>query len=127
MNEKKPRKLMVEVTGVIDAPAEKTWPLLRDSLAPKEVYGMTAAYQGGWWYRGEWTAEPDGERTRVTHRVYNVAQWMRWGVPLANRFFIGFTAHTRNGFEEAITEIARQLGTTARLAPSGPARGTVIR
>ncbi|GAA0984832.1 hypothetical protein GCM10009555_059270 [Acrocarpospora macrocephala] len=41
----KPLKLMVEVTGVIDAPAEKTWPLLRDSLAPKEVYGMTAAYR----------------------------------------------------------------------------------
>ena len=112
----KPGKLLVEVAGVIDAPAEQAWPLLRSRLAPTEETGMTAANQGGWWYRGEWSAEPDGDRTRVVHRVYNVAQQGRWAVPLANRFFIGFTAATRLGFERAITDVAQQLGATAHLS-----------
>jgi hypothetical protein len=58
---------------------------------------------------GEWSARPDGNRTLVTHRVYDVAQGMRWGVPLANRFFIGFTEKTRNGFERTIIDVACDL------------------
>ncbi len=51
----------------------------------------------------------------MTHRVFNVAQWMRWGVPLANRLFIGFEDNTRTGFEQGLNEIAQRLGTTARM------------
>jgi hypothetical protein len=110
-------KLLVEVTGVVEAPADKVWPLLRRAIPFTEENGTTAAHQGGWWYRGEWSAHPDGNRTLVTHRVYNVAPAMRWAVPLANRFFIGFTQKTRNGFQYTITEISEQLDTNAYLTP----------
>jgi hypothetical protein len=42
---------------------------------------------------------------------------MRWGVPLANRFFIGFAQKTRNGFQHTVTEIAQQLDTNGYLTP----------
>jgi hypothetical protein len=42
---------------------------------------------------------------------------MRWGVPLANRFFIGFARNTRNRFQHTITDVARQLDTTGYLIP----------
>lgn len=100
---------------MIDAPVDQVWQELRSAIGATETEGTTLAHQGGWWYRGEWSAEPDGAGTRVTHRVFNVAQWMRWGVPLANRFFIGFREVTRTGFEQGINDIARRLGTTARL------------
>jgi hypothetical protein len=108
-------KLLVEVAGLIDAPVDRVWPELRATVSSTETEGTTLAHQGGWWYRGEWSAEPDGGGTRVTHRVINVAQWLRWMVPLANRFFVGFEETTRTGFEQGITDIARRLGTTARL------------
>lgn len=109
------KKLMVEVAGQIDAPLDRVWPELRAGIAATETEDTTLAYQGGWWYRGEWSAAPDGSKTLIIHRVFNVAAWLRWGVPLANRFFIGFAESTRTGFEQGITEIASRLGTTARL------------
>ncbi|WP_175047909.1 hypothetical protein [Microlunatus speluncae] len=112
------KKLMVEVAGRIDAPLDRVWPELKAGIAATETDGTTLAYQGGWWYRGEWSAESDGAGTLIIHRVFNVAAWMRWGVPLANRFFIGFRDTTRSGFEQAITEIARRLGTTATPQPT---------
>lgn len=108
-------KLMVDIAGVVEAPVDKVWPLLREAIPFTEENGTTVAYQGGWWYRGEWSAHLDGNRTLVTHRVYNVAPTMRWAVPLANRFFIGYAPKTRNGFQQAITEVARQLDTSGHL------------
>jgi hypothetical protein len=108
-------KLLVDVAGVIEAPVDKVWPLLRRAVPFTEENGTTAAHQGGWWYRGEWSAHAEGNRTLVTHRVYNVAPAMRWAVPLANRFFVGFAAKTRNGFEHTVTEISQQLGTSGYL------------
>lgn len=63
------------------------------------------AVQGGWWYRGEYrvTADPGG--SRVEHRVVNAAAWWRWGVPLANRFFIGFRGKVVAGFGRLIEEL----------------------
>lgn len=119
----KPGKLMIEVAAVIDAPVDRTWTLVRAGLSPTEENGTAAAHEGGWWYRGEWSAERDGSGTLVIHRVYNVAQSMRWGVPLANRFFVGFGESTRNEFERLILAVARQLGTTAsRVEIRRPAR-----
>jgi hypothetical protein len=110
-------KLLVDITGVIEAPIDKVWPLLRQAIPFTEESGTTAAHQGGWWYRGEWSAHPDGNRTLVTRRVYNVAPAMRWAVPLANRFFIGFAQKTRNGFQHTVTEISQQLDTNGYLLP----------
>lgn len=55
----------------------------------------------------------------IIHRVYNVARWLRWGVPLANRFFVGFREATSSGFEQGIAEVARRLGTGHRLVEVG--------
>jgi hypothetical protein len=118
MSKGQPPKLLVDVTGVIEAPINKVWPLFRRAVPSTEESGVTAAHQGGWWYRGEWSAHPHGNNTLVTHRVYNVAQGMRWGVPLANRFFIGFTEKTRNGFQRAITDVSQQLDTNGYLIPA---------
>ncbi|HUR05036.1 MAG TPA: hypothetical protein VM347_21010, partial [Nonomuraea sp.] len=63
-----------------------------------EVTDRSIAYQGGWWYRGEWSHSGHPQGTLVVHRVYNVAERMRWAVPVANRFFIGFDDATREGF-----------------------------
>ncbi|MEV0382979.1 hypothetical protein [Nonomuraea sp. NPDC050643] len=109
------KKLITEVSGVVTAPVEQVWRVLREDLPNWEAGDHTLAYQGGWWYRGEWSVFPDPEGTRVVHSVYNVAEWARWGVPLANRFFIGFAATTRASFAAGLTRIADRLGGSSRL------------
>ncbi|NBE97328.1 hypothetical protein FE391_33250 [Nonomuraea sp. KC401] len=103
------KRLLAEIAGHIDAPVDQVWPLLRSDLALTETDGRTAVSQGGWWYRGEWSATHDDAGTIIVHRVYNVARQMRWGVPLANRFFIGFPDKTRSGFEQILTRVAHAL------------------
>lgn len=110
-------KLLVDLAGVIEAPVDKVWPLLLRAIPFTEQDGTTAAHQGGWWYRGEWSAHPDGNRTLVTRRVYNIAPAMRWAVPLVNRFFIGFAQKVRDGFQRTVTEISQQLDTNGYLIP----------
>ncbi|SEG77494.1 hypothetical protein SAMN05444920_104498 [Nonomuraea solani] len=109
------KKLITEVSGVITAPVEQVWEALRKELPTWEPGDHVLAYQGGWWYRGEWSVLPDPDGTRVVHRVYNVAEWLRWMVPLANRFFIGFAAQTRTGFADGLARVAGHLGSSSRL------------
>ncbi|MER5620960.1 hypothetical protein [Streptosporangium sp. NPDC002544] len=80
-----------------------------------EVGEHTIAFQGGWWYRGEYAVEPHSEGALLTHRVRNVATWGRWGVPLANRFFMGFDRSTRDGFTAGLRRIGDELGCRTRL------------
>lgn len=110
------KKLLTEVSGVVAAPVEQVWRELLGDLPGQETGRHTLAHQGGWWYRGEWSVAPHPEGTRVVHRVYNVAEWMRWGVPLANRFFIGFEKQTRTAFAEGLAAIGERLGCPTRLA-----------
>lgn len=81
----------------------------------------TIATQGGWWYRGEYTLDPEGPHTRLTHRVYNVAgPASRWSVPLANRLFIGFGAQTRTAFAQSVADLGLRLDCRAHpLDPAG--------
>jgi hypothetical protein len=128
------KKLIAEVAGIVEAPVAKVFDELAGRLLPDgrragrftvedlpghtstvEVAGHAIAFQGGWWYRGEWSVEPHPEGALLVHRVFNVAQWMRWSVPLANRFFIGFAANTRQGFAERLGQIGRTLGCPTRL------------
>ena len=98
----KPPKLLYEVSGIVAAPPEAVAPLL-----PRTV-------QGGWWYRGEHLALPHPEGTRYVHRVYNVAQWWRWGVPLANRLFVGYHEKLRAGMRVGLAELGTRLGCATR-------------
>ncbi|RVX46142.1 hypothetical protein EDD27_8994 [Nonomuraea polychroma] len=112
------KRLITEVAGVVTAPVEQVWQILvgdRPAHVMKtEIGEHTVAYQGGWWYRGEWSVTRHPEGTRVDHRVYSVAG-PYWAVALANHLFIGFAERTRRSFAEGISRIADQLGCSARL------------
>lgn len=109
------RKPMIELTDTVDASVDRVLDLLARrfggvvGLDPARVeidreHGRFA-YQGGWWYRGEYEITEEAGRTRVTHRVFNVAGWgSKWAVPLANKFFIGFRTQTTAGFRELLRE-----------------------
>ncbi|KAA2265265.1 hypothetical protein F0L68_05135 [Solihabitans fulvus] len=111
---------MVQLSGTVDAPTARVIDLLARRLSgtpgldPARVEvdreRGRLAYQGGWWYRGEYdvVGEESGG-TRVTHRVYNVASpGSRWAVPLANRLFIGFREKTEAGFHELLREAGEE-------------------
>ncbi|WP_328451134.1 MULTISPECIES: hypothetical protein [unclassified Amycolatopsis] len=74
------------------------------------------AVQGGWWYRGEYRVTADPAGARVEHRVVDAATRGRWGVPLANRFFLGFRARTAVAFARMLEELDPPDGPEARLA-----------
>ncbi|MET8845867.1 hypothetical protein [Amycolatopsis sp. NPDC004625] len=106
-------KTLAEASGVVARPPGEVFERLRRWLAggghPMRMdvdrsQGFVAV-QGGWWYRGEYrvTADPGG--SRVEHRVVNAASWGRWGVPLANRFFIGFRGKVVAGFGRLLDEL----------------------
>ncbi|MEV0582674.1 hypothetical protein [Nonomuraea sp. NPDC050310] len=112
------KKLILEVSGVVEAPPAAVLRELNASIPDHGTTERTAtglSVQGGWWYRGEWHAEPYGTGTLVVHRVYNVATVARWGVPLANRLFIGYERTTRESFADGLRKIANRLNTSARL------------
>jgi hypothetical protein len=111
------KTLITEVSGVVAAPVEQVWPVLcGEHPLHRRTAEHTVAYQGGWWYRGEFSLAPDPEGTRVVHRVYNVADRMRWGVPLANRFFIGFDGRVRTMFADVMARMGGRLGCAVRLS-----------
>lgn len=109
------KQLIAEVAGVIAAPVEQVWPVLVDSTPRTELGEHSLAYQGDWWYRGEWSVTTDPEGTRLVHRVYNVAG-NYWAVALANRLFIGFGERTRRSFADALKRVGKRLGCATRLA-----------
>ncbi|MFD6067403.1 hypothetical protein [Amycolatopsis lurida] len=106
-------KLLVEVSGAVPAPVAEVFTRLAETLRAQpynpgfeiDAERHFLAQQGGWWYRGEYTVEEDPAGARVTHRVYNVATWSRWAVPLANRFFVGFAERVREGFDRMLGDL----------------------
>ncbi|MEJ3655246.1 hypothetical protein WEH80_19955 [Actinomycetes bacterium KLBMP 9759] len=56
--------------------------------------------QGGWWYRGEYTAERLGGEVRLVHRVFTIAKQGWWAPALANRLFIGYRAALQRGTDD---------------------------
>ncbi|MEV1002259.1 hypothetical protein [Nonomuraea sp. NPDC050202] len=129
------RKLITEVAGIVEAPASRVWDALAEELLPGgrrsgrftvedapghtstvEVAGHTISIQGGWWYRGEWSVEPHPQGALLVHRVFNVAQWMRWAVPLANRLFAGFAETTREGFAQLLANVGHRARAATRPA-----------
>jgi hypothetical protein len=99
---------MVEVSAVVAAPVLEYFDSRRGGHFPAveiDPPGRTVAIHGSWWYRGEYTVDDHPGGSRVTHRVYNVATWMRWGVPLANRLFIGYRSKVEAGFAEFLVRL----------------------
>jgi hypothetical protein len=82
-----------------------------------EVGPGRLAVQGGWWYRGEYHLTPDPRGTRLVYRVHNVAERMRWGVPLANRFFIGLRPSVRQAVAGLLGRVGAELGCRSELCP----------
>jgi hypothetical protein len=126
------KTLVTQVSGIVEAPAERVLAALAGIVAPAPPPPGTArrhahppprveaidggvAVQGDWWSRGEWTVAPHPEGALLVHRVYNVARRLRWGVPVANRFFIGFRRATRASFADGLRRLAAELGCAARL------------
>ncbi|WP_410627154.1 hypothetical protein [Amycolatopsis sp. cmx-8-4] len=110
-------KTLAEASGVVARPAAEVFEEVRRRVTGG--YPMRTeidpdrgflAVQGGWWYRGEYRVTADPAGTRVDHRVVNVASWGRWGVPLANRFFLGFRARTAVAFARMLEELGRPDG-----------------
>jgi len=103
-------KPLAEETGFVALPPaevrRRLVALLSGPHATRSGDGNVLAFQGEWWYRGEYTLDPRGQGTQVTYRVYNVATRARWAVPLINRLFIGFSQTTRKGFAEILKVIA---------------------
>ncbi|MFD0903016.1 hypothetical protein [Actinomadura sediminis] len=131
---RRPRPL-AEAAGIVEAPAARVWDALAAELLPDgrrtgrfrvqdapghtstvEVTGRTIAFQGGWWYRGEWSVEPHADGARIVHRVFNVARATRWAVPLANRMFVGFADDTRTAFIERLDRVGHRLNRPTRPA-----------
>lgn len=121
---------VTQASGVVDAPVERVRAVPAEIVAaaspshgtahahppPKvEAVDGGVAVQGDRSHRGEWTVSPRPGSALLVHRVYNVARWSRWGVPLANRFFIGFRQATRAGFADVLRRLAERVGGTARL------------
>jgi len=107
-------KALAEASGVVARPPGEVFDRLRGLLSggghPMRMdvdreRGFVAV-QGGWWYRGEYRVTPDPAGARVEHRVVNAASRGRWGVPLANRFFVGFRARTAAGFARLLEELS---------------------
>ncbi|MEV5717925.1 hypothetical protein AB0L41_28890 [Amycolatopsis mediterranei] len=87
---------------------ERLWRKLRGGYQMKMEVDRErgfVAVQGGWWYRGEYRVTADPAGARVEHRVVNAASRARWGVPLANRFFIGFRGAVAMGFAGLLDEL----------------------
>ncbi|RSM35162.1 hypothetical protein DMA12_45435 [Amycolatopsis balhimycina DSM 5908] len=106
-------KTLAEAAGVVARPPGEVFERLRRTLAGG-AYPMRMevdrergflAVQGGWWYRAEYRVTPDPAGARVEHRVLNVASRGRWGVPLVNRFFLGFRARTAVAFARMLEEL----------------------
>jgi hypothetical protein len=105
-------KTLAEASGVVARPPaevfERLWRKLRGGhpmrMEVDRERGFVAV-QGGWWYRGEYRVTTDPAGARVEHRVVNAASRGRWGVPLANRFFIGFRGAVAAGFAGLLDEL----------------------
>lgn len=80
-----------------------------------EVGADFLAVQGGWWYRGEYRLAPDPSGTLLVHQLRNVAERLRWGVPLANGFFRKTAPATHAGFAALLDRVSTELGCGARL------------
>lgn len=106
-------KMLAEAAGVVPRPPDEVFERLRGWLTAGghpmrmdvDADRGFVAVQGGWWYRGEYRVTADPAGSRVEHRVVNAAEWGRWGVPLANRFFLGYREKVAAGFAGLLREL----------------------
>ena len=107
--------LLGDVTGTLTGGPGRFTAALTGHTLTVDVTADTIAFQGGWWYRGEWTVTPHDEGALLTHRVHNAATRLRWGVPLANRFSLGIDERTRAHVRDTLARIGHTLECDVRL------------
>ena len=73
-------QVLRELNGRVGAPARQVFAELCERVDPQGESGIAvdrdalhAVVQGGYWYRGEYLVEPDGDGARVTLTIVNVA------------------------------------------------------
>lgn len=118
---------VVDLTGFVAAPAAQVWHLLVEArrrggggeVTVDEEHG-TVAVDGAWWYGGIDVVEPEGEGTRIVHRVVNKATGpLRL---LARAFLVRpYRRHAREDFAFLLGTIGQRLGCHTRIVdPDGP-------
>jgi hypothetical protein len=112
------RKLLFENQDAVEAEYAEVVEWYRSKLPGYEVQESTGrivfAYQGGWWYRGETTVQPVAKGTQITVQIYNVATYLGWAVPLANKFFIGAKLQYAKAFTDTLAQLRADLGLSPR-------------
>ncbi|MEV0896028.1 hypothetical protein [Actinoplanes sp. NPDC049802] len=114
---------LFEASATVRAPIEQVRPLIDGDWVAGAFLGGEQArayvevdhrpgvigFRGHWWYRGEISAEPAGDRTTLIYRVFNIARTSAWAVPLANRLFIGYRRTVRDGVDGLARRIEQHL------------------
>jgi hypothetical protein len=62
--------------------------------------------QGHWWYRGVYTIEPHKRGSLLVYRVYNVASYLRWAVPVMQS---GLPSQMNEGMQQLLTAVSDRL------------------
>ncbi|GAA4258838.1 hypothetical protein [Dactylosporangium darangshiense] len=118
------RRLLFEASAPVDAPLAAVLELVDGEWVADAMLVNTEArayvdvdhrpgvvgMQGHWWYRGEISAGPDGDRAVLTYRVFNIARRAAWAVPMANRFFIGYRKKVTDSVADLARKVERHLG-----------------
>ncbi|MFE3557303.1 hypothetical protein ACFXKW_20910 [Streptomyces sp. NPDC059193] len=120
------KKHLLTLQGIVEAPVDRVTPLVLSVPATEgatveiDPSVRTVAVQGGWWYRGETSVTQAPGGSLITQKIYDVAQWMRWAVPLASRIPLREAPAT---FTRRLETVGRRLGVNAYpLSPDKTAR-----
>jgi hypothetical protein len=105
------------VTGgvVVDSEPGDDFAVVRDGsrlTVTVDRAARSVAQQGEWWYRGVTSVEPDPRGSRVTYRIFNVAQGHGWAVRFVSRGPLNAAPRL---FAETVRDLGEQLGVPARV------------
>ncbi|MDG4858606.1 hypothetical protein P8605_10655 [Streptomyces sp. T-3] len=104
------RTLLAEAIGHTNLPVPEVHRTLvakfSDGYLTVDRTDTLVSAKGGWWALREYHLAPEGPGTRVTLRVFNVADRARWAVPLVNKFFMGFPQAMQGELDEMLRSLA---------------------
>jgi hypothetical protein len=115
-------RLLLTLEGVVEAPVDRVADvvLVGSSAGHTEIdrAARMIAVWGDWWFRSETVLEPDGAgRTRVTQRIFDIAEKGRWAVRFVAREPLRAAPAA---FDARLAEVGGRLGCRAYRV-NGPA------